>query len=137
MKAYLFRKQQTSVASVGHLFLMEGDLVVAEFATVELPWKNNESGKSCIPAGTYLVKKHTSPKFGACYKVSEVPNRTDILLHSANYSRELLGCIGIGTDHADIDKDGTQDITASKAAMERLLKVGPESFTMTIFSAAV
>jgi len=121
MKAFLFRKQQTATASIGHLFLLsDNDKVAAEFATVELPWANNAPEKSCIPAGTYKVAHVVSPKYGKVFQVHDVPGRTHILIHSANYSRQLLGCIGIGTDHADIDKDGTMDITASKAAVEKL-----------------
>jgi len=62
------------------------------FAT-ERPWLNNIKQESCIPAGTYEVKWHKSPKFGMCYKVQNVPNRGDILIHPGNYYWHSYGCI--------------------------------------------
>lgn len=39
-----------------------------------------------------------SPKFGPnMWEVSDVPNRTHILIHVANTSNNVLGCIGLGT----------------------------------------
>ena len=51
-----------------------------------------------------------------------MPNRDWILIHPANYTRELLGCIAVGMDHKDIDKDGELDLTSSRKAMGEILK---------------
>lgn len=56
----------------------------------ELPWRNNEKTKSCIPTGLYEVRWHRSPKFGYVYKVFAVPNRSEILFHSGNYVGDVL-----------------------------------------------
>src|SRR3990167_7787532 len=76
--------------------------------TLELPWRGNAKGKSCIPPGTYLFKWRTdSPKHGACYEMvpdSEAPNRTNVQIHAANlagdsdqgYVAQLEGCIAPG-----------------------------------------
>lgn len=61
--------------------------------TTERPWNNNERNNSCIPAGLYEVKWHKSPKFGWCYKVQNVPNRGEILIHPGNYYWNSHGCI--------------------------------------------
>lgn len=63
--------------------------------TIELPWKNNERRKSCIPEGRYLLKKFQSKKHGLVLEVCDVPNRSAILIHKANDAqKQLLGCIG-------------------------------------------
>lgn len=67
-----------------------------EFYTVERPWEHNLPRISCIPEGTYEMKRRKSPKFGWCWEVKDVPNRTYILFHSANFPDELQGCIAPG-----------------------------------------
>lgn len=67
-----------------------------EFYTVERPWEENLPRISCIPEGEYEMKRRKSPKFGWCWEVKNVPNRTYILFHSANFPDELQGCIAPG-----------------------------------------
>ena len=64
--------------------------------SLEKVWKNNEPEVSCIPSGEYQCAVGESPKFGKVYGVQKVPNRTDILIHAANWERQLLGCIALG-----------------------------------------
>jgi hypothetical protein len=62
--------------------------------TIELPWRNNERGISCIPEGKYFIEKRYSPKFQWHLHVRGVPNRSLILFHPANDAlRELNGCL--------------------------------------------
>ena len=62
--------------------------------TIELPWHDNEPGKSCIPEGRYALKKRISQKFGEHLLLEEVSEREYILIHPANNAlRELRGCI--------------------------------------------
>lgn len=62
--------------------------------TIELPWKNNERGVSCIPEGRYFIRKRYSPKFKWHLEVVGVKNRSYILFHPANNAlTELNGCI--------------------------------------------
>lgn len=101
--------------------------------TIELPWKDNDRGKSCIPRGTYDVIRRWSPKYGEHFHILDVPDRHYILIHAANYARQLRGCIGVGQDHKDIDKDGMRDVTNSKATMKMLLSTLPrESFKLLV-----
>jgi|SRR5450432_724570 hypothetical protein len=62
--------------------------------TIELPWKNNLAGVSCIPEGKYELAKRWSPKFGRHLQILNVSGRELILIHPANEAlRELKGCI--------------------------------------------
>ena len=62
--------------------------------TIELPWKDNLTGVSCIPEGRYRLQKIYSTRFGWHLLVLEVPRRQGILIHPANDARkELRGCI--------------------------------------------
>lgn len=62
--------------------------------TIELPWLNNAPNRSCIPEGTYVLRKRYSNKFRWHIIVMDVPGRSYILIHPANHAlRELKGCI--------------------------------------------
>jgi hypothetical protein len=69
--------------------------------TTELPWRNNLQQKSCIPVGTYQCAIVNSPRFGKVYGVKNVPGRSHVLIHAANfggnsdlgYTTQLHGCI--------------------------------------------
>jgi hypothetical protein len=69
--------------------------------SLELPWRANRVQKSCIPLGRYLCVLTRSPKFGRVYHVMDVPGRSSVLIHSANfagdvalgYTSQLQGCI--------------------------------------------
>ena len=62
--------------------------------SIELPWKENRAGVSCIPEGNYELLKRYSPKFGRHLEVMNVPQRKYILIHPANNAlQELKGCI--------------------------------------------
>ena len=62
--------------------------------SIELPWKDNHAGVSCIPEGRYELVKRWSPKFGRHLQLMYVPQRNYILIHPANDAlQELKGCI--------------------------------------------
>ena len=62
--------------------------------TIELPWLNNEVGKSCIPEGKYVLTKRYSQKYKWHLLLNDVKNRSLILIHPANDAKkELRGCI--------------------------------------------
>lgn len=110
------------------------DVPQFSFVTIELPWKNNQQGISCIPVGKYKAKKFISPTHNLCFLVLDVPNRDMIEIHSANFSRQLKGCIAPGINHFDVDKDGLKDVTSSKITMERLIELMPSEFELEITS---
>jgi hypothetical protein len=62
--------------------------------TIELPWMDNQPRISCIPEGTYALRKRYSPKFKEHLLVEGVAGRDVILIHPANNALlELKGCI--------------------------------------------
>src|SRR4051794_23570794 len=63
-------------------------------ATLELPWKGNLHGISCIPAGTYLCKLRFSPKHKRdVYQVQDVPDRDNVEIHIGNTVDDTEGCV--------------------------------------------
>jgi len=71
--------------------LLNGRLMVY---SIELPWKENLAGVSCIPEGKYELVKRWSPKFDRHLLLMNVPQRKYILIHPANDAmHELKGCI--------------------------------------------
>ena len=63
---------------------------------MELPWNDNRVDESCIPDGVYNCVMGESPKFGNVFGIKDVPGRSDILIHPANWTRQLLGCVALG-----------------------------------------
>lgn len=120
--------------TLGNMLAIDDTDIVFQCKTLELPWKQNQRKVSCIPDGEYEVVRHESPKFGACFWVKDVPSRDSILIHPANYVSDLLGCIGVGQAHTDINKDGLRDLTNSKKTMETLLKLMPSKFKLEIIT---
>ena len=110
--------------------IIRGGAVVAK--TIELEWKNNARRISCIPIGTYTVVKRTSNKYGNHFHLINVPGRDMILIHSGNYYSDSLGCIIVGSDHKDIDKDGMVDVVNSKATLSRMFTTFPDRFKLVI-----
>lgn len=104
-----------------------------ECRTLELPDKDNQSRISCIPECTYTVVKRNSAKYGDHFHIKDVPNRSYILVHNANYKRQLLGCIAVGLSHTDIDGDGHRDVTRSKSTLKDLNRELPDTFQLEIY----
>ena len=108
--------------------------------SLELPDKNNASRVSCIPLGTYVCKYTKSPLFSKnagkdvfTYAVLNVPKRAGIRIHSANYARQLLGCVALGSAHKDLDIDGQLDVIHSGDTMRKFEDVmNREDFELTI-----
>lgn len=110
--------------------------VNGEFAckTMELPWKDNQRSISCIPEGSYKVIKQP-PKADRPYpyfRFPSVPGRTGILIHKISYVSGLKGCIGVGMEFADLNKDGVPDIIRSGEALQMLIDKLPDEFTIVI-----
>jgi Family of unknown function (DUF5675) len=103
-----------------------------ECFTLELADLNNQPQHSCIPKGTYDVVIRTSPKFGLHFHVTNVKNRDLILIHFGNYFTDILGCILVGDGLKLINSDHYKDVTNSKVTLQKLLKIAPEGFELTI-----
>lgn len=123
-----------------------------ECQTIERPWipmpgsRGGLSGKSCVPAGDYKLVRHNSethPNTWALVNPDldvihwEDPlrplARCLVLIHAANYARELRGCIAPGTRRV-ITEDGTRMVTNSRLAMLEIKRLLPwdDSHTLEI-----
>lgn len=102
--------------------------------SLERGWRNNEPMISSIPEGAYPIVKEYSDHFKKeLWEIKGVPNRSECKFHSANYWRELNGCIALGSATADIDEDGYLDITNSVETMERFqAAMGPDTHAILI-----
>jgi hypothetical protein len=67
------------------------------FWTVENPWLDNKPFDSCIPEGLYYLERYNSPSHGdGTWQFINVPDRTHVQIHVANYASDVSGCIGLG-----------------------------------------
>jgi len=63
-----------------------------------------------------------SPSFqNNLWELKEVPDRSEVKIHAANYVTQLRGCIAPGLKAVDINGDGTLDIASSRVAFVRLM----------------
>lgn len=123
-EAFLKRFSDDSKQTLGILSFVKNDGQLFVCKTLELPWKDNQSNISCIPAGSYTCKYTRSNRMSEhkgrdvfTYGVLNVPNRAGIRIHSANFFSELLGCIALGDAHKDINADNEQDVVHSGATI--------------------
>lgn len=100
-RATITRGDSTDEGTFGLLALDDGPRLMC----LELPWRDNATGTSCIPKGLYRCEIVNSPRFGKVYEVRDVPGRVNILIHAANFAgdtakgffSQLLGCIAPAT----------------------------------------
>lgn len=72
--------------------------------TIEPPWLNDQADQSCVPAGIYTLMPYNSPTHGPTWYLENAElgvggagaQRSYCELHSANWARQLLGCIAFG-----------------------------------------
>lgn len=119
----LHRLQKLDDRTLGRLIVFDDINIVASFATLELPFLDNQRNISSIVGGYYEVLPRNSARFGDHLHVLDVPNRSWILFHIGNYPRNTDGCILIGLGFADIDNDGKMEVASSRIAMQQLTKL--------------
>jgi hypothetical protein len=90
--------------------------------TLELPWRDNKRGESCIPSGCYKVDFAPSAARGGkkIWWVRDVSGRDAIQIHTGNIVEHTEGCIIIG-DQFDIESDGGIFIKQSRYAYSELM----------------
>lgn len=103
----------------------------------------------CIPDGTYDVDwtVNVHPKHPLCFQVrtgpgTPAPDRSDILWHTANWIRQLLGCQAPGSvaEIVEGDYEGQHvrelGVSGSRAALAAFIaKMGPRGFRLLILEA--
>ena len=132
MNVVIKRKKYTEKQVTGKLQVLTDKGVLFECKTLELADKNNEKRKSCIPRGQYPVEKRYSEKYGHHFHIQNVPNRDMILIHSGNFYTQILGCVLVGKDLIDMNKDRELDVTSSKETLNKLTQILPDKFYLTI-----
>lgn len=107
-KVLIERFETTDEGTFGRCFV---DGIFFSYS-LELPWRDNDTNFSCIPAGEYDCAWTYSPRFRRkMYLVKQVPDRTGIRFHSANLAGDreqglrcqLNGCIALGEMLGSID----------------------------------
>lgn len=124
----LKRTESNAYETLGEL--LYNGAVIAK--TLELPYRGNVRRVSCIPKGNYKVVRRKTAKYGNHFHLKDVPGRSYILIHNANYYYNLLGCIGVGKEHIDINGDSLKDISYSVKTMKHLLAILPQEFILNI-----
>lgn len=104
--------------------------------TLELPWRDNQKGISCIPTGEYKLSPYPSSRFGEVYIVNDVPNRTGILIHTGNTADDIEGCILVGDSYGKLN--GKKAVLNSRQAFN-LLKdtLGEEEYLLNVVDTQV
>jgi len=110
---------------------------IFSFYILELAWKNNQRGISCIPKGKYVVQKKAPGEDGSRFnyphfEVMNVTGRQEIKWHRGNYNHEIRGCMLPGKTIRDLNDDGEMDVTDSRRTLQRLWEMLPEEFQLTI-----
>lgn len=113
--------------------------------SLELPWRQNKTDYSCIPAGLYEAKQDISTLKGNKHviRLFDVPNRSNVLIHVGNYAgdstlgykTDVQGCIIPGTGFSFVSFQEKQQrlVTNSRIAMQDLLDIVKEEYlTITI-----
>ncbi|MDB4299641.1 DUF5675 family protein [bacterium] len=124
MKLLIDRYSKEDKQTIGGFYLLNNNNgILFDCHSLELPWKDNKNDISCIPTGEYIVRKRYSKKYKNHLHVTDVEGRTWILIHHGNYHTDILGCIILGSDLSDINKDGHIDVTDSKKTLKKLMKL--------------
>lgn len=123
MRLLLIRTTESEKQTTGelHVYGPEGRRVFS-CATLELPWRGNKRRVSRIPEGLYTVVRRHTPKFGDHLHLEKVQGRTWILVHAGNFHTDTSGCILVGRDFADLNRDGEPDVIQSRATMKQLMR---------------
>lgn len=109
------RKKTTADAYFGNVFIGE------EFVCYSM-----ERIAVAVPAGLYSARMELSPHFGFSTPHLDVPGRTYIEIHPANFPAQLEGCIAVGEA---IDGDALDN---SRAAFDLVVSKLPQEFQVSV-----
>lgn len=106
--------------------------IIFNCVSLELPFLANQKRISCIPTGTYRAIKTKSNSKGDVILIKQVPNRSSILVHVGNYSKDTHGCILVGRNIEYSEGTAEHYITQSRLTMSGLLSVCSEELFIVI-----
>ena len=100
--------------------------------TLELPWRDNETDRSCVPPGGYQARLYHSPTKGPVFRLDfeDTKPRSAIEVHAANTAHDLLGCIAPGARHGILD--GRPAVLDSRVTLDMLLRRYHDGFHLAI-----
>lgn len=104
----------------GMFGVMIDDQNIPFVLTLELPWMQNQHDISCIPNGTYKVKRVETEHHGIVFQIMNVHNRSGILIHWGNLIKDSKGCVLIGEQFEPIN--GLPGISASGAGFAEFME---------------
>ena len=126
-KLILTRIRTSKDGTFGELRNARGEVLCV---TCEDPWNDNQHNISCIPRGTYTVKKFYGRKYRDVWQVMNVPGRDAILIHNGNTIRDTEGCILVGAAFGMLEH--LPSVTSSRDTLNRLRMILPDTFELTI-----
>ena len=108
-----------------------------ELMFLELPWRDNEIGKSCIPEGQYIIDRdHTGKHRWYKFRNEETDPRTYIEMHPASLLRHLEGCLAPCFEIKGGERTSEPVAVRSSEACSLLLEwFGEDSWVLNIRSA--
>ena len=122
---YLERFAYLESGTVGRV--LAGDW---ECYSIERPWLNNRPNVSCIPEGDYTCQPFSGNRFKDVVQIMDVPGRTFILFHTANWPHEVEGCIGVGNYFVSDARNPA--VYNSKDTLAEFFDVAGKEFHLTI-----
>lgn len=125
LSLHIIRHEHSKVQTLGYLYVLNfKEDILFSCNTLELPYLENKRNISCVPIGEYKCVLEYSDRFKKnLWELKNVPNRSECKFHSANYFKQLNGCIALGSDFKDINSDGWKDIINSKNTMDEFNEV--------------
>lgn len=134
-------QQPSADCTLGLLLVPDASLTLC---TIERPWIPSTTCRggakyiSCVPPGRYQLVRHDTVKKPRTWALVNPdldvlhnegddhdpdPDRTDCLLHVANFAHQLEGCIAPGLSH--VISNGLHMVTSSTRAMDLLRAAVP------------
>jgi hypothetical protein len=99
--------------------------------SLELPWRENQRGISCIPCGAYPLERSRYNKGDYdCWEICDVPGRDEIKIHKGNTIDDVRGCLVLGTRLGWVADKWA--VTSSRLAFRRFMAEMQEYETATI-----
>lgn len=134
MKLIVERFSDNGQETLSNITLVDNGAIVYSCCGMELPDKQNQRKISCIPKGEYdCIKVGSTAAIPYVHlSILNVPNRSGICIHKANFVSSLRGCIAVGDKFVDINKDGLKDITNSGKTFNVLMTLVPNAFKIEI-----
>lgn len=122
----LRRIAQSGMGTFG--VILNGNIPIC--ISCEDPWNDNKKGISCIPEGIYKVRRYSGTKYKNVFEITNVPNRSAILIHWGNTMKDTEGCILLGKFFGSID--GIPAVIESKLAFDKFSQIVPDTFDLKI-----